>query len=90
MKTVLSLLLTAFFACAVPTAYNADNEIRFSDGYEGSSYTGTSTETASYATKSVTESYISGDLPKYYNAGTNTNACATVAGAIIVGYYDTL
>jgi len=88
MKTVLSLLLTAFLACAAPTAYSANDEMRFSDGYEGSSYTGTSTETVSYATKSETESYISGDLPKYYNKGTNTNACATVAGAIIVGYYD--
>ena len=60
----------------------------FSSEYNGSVYKGSSTEYISYSKKSESEEIIHSALPRYYNAGTNVNTCANVAGAIALGYYD--
>ena len=63
-------------------------EMVFADGYNGTTYEGSSVETMEYYTKTDNEISTKGALPKYYNAGSNTNACANVAGSILLGYYD--
>lgn len=63
-------------------------EMVFADGYNGSTYEGSSTETISYNTKDDNEIAISGAVPKYSFGGSLLNTCANVAGGILLGYYD--
>lgn len=63
-------------------------EMFFADGYNGSTYVGSSTETIDYNTKSDTKISINGGLPKYYDVSVKKNTCANVAGSILLGYYD--
>lgn len=60
----------------------------FADGYNGSTYEGASVDTMAYDHKTDGEISIKGALPKYHNSGVNRNACANVAGSILLGYYD--
>lgn len=54
---------------------------------DGSSYV--ETEEINYSTKTVTSYVINSSFPCYYNTNPElTNACANVAGANILGYFD--
>lgn len=64
------------------------DEMRFSDGYNGSTFERSETLSVSYATKEESETAINGNLPLYYNAGNYTNTCANTAGAITLDFYD--
>lgn len=89
MKKFLSVFLSVFvFLCVISVVPKAKAERFFADGYNGSTYEGAGIEVISYSKKDDQEIYIAGGLPKYYNAGTNHNTCANVAGAIVLGYYD--
>ena len=89
MKQIISIIMSALLIVGVVGYMPRPNaEYYFADGYNGSTYEYSSTETIDYATKSDNEISITGSLPKYYNDGTYRNTCANVAGAIILGYYD--
>jgi len=46
-------------------------------------------ETVNYSSIQTEEDYINPYFPEYYNTNTNlTNACAPVAGSMIIGFYD--
>lgn len=71
-------------------AYAASNdEIFYSDNsYSDNGEFTIVTETLSYATKESSPIYrINSTFPNYYNKMLN-NACANVAGANLIGYYD--
>lgn len=63
-------------------------EQTYADGFNGSTFLYTEKETVSYSSKKESEVSISGGLPKYYSTFSNTNDCAPVAGAIVLGYFD--
>jgi len=85
MKFLTSILLSALTLTALPVG-TAANEIRFSDGYNGSTYVKSESMTITYATKDVVEYSINGNVPVYYSD--LSNCCANVAGAEVLGYYD--
>lgn len=68
-----------------------NNDIYYCDdlNYNGEGDSYVSTEIINYATKTVTSYSINGSFPSYYNTNSQlVNACANVAGANIIGYYD--
>lgn len=89
MKHFISIFMSMLLMLGV-TGYlpHTEKDWFFADGYNGSTYEGSSIETINYSTKSDNEISISGALPKYHNSGTNVNTCANVAGAITLGYFD--
>lgn len=72
------------FAAVAKEIYYAD------DGYFGSSESTLQTETFAYSTSKIVESnLVNNTFPAYYNLNNAlSNACANVAGANIIGYYD--
>lgn len=89
MKKFLCSILVICLVISGSCFYNVQaEEMRFSDGYNGSTYERSETLPVSYATKEESETAINGNLPLYYNAGNYTNTCANTAGAITLGYYD--
>lgn len=81
LGVVLALGSVGFFPAAAAEAY-------FADGYNGSTYEGYSYLTIDYTTKSDSEIFIFGGVPKYYDTTALLNTCANTAGAILLGYYD--
>lgn len=53
-------------------------EMVFADGYNGSTYVGSSTETIDYNTKSDTQISINGGLPKYYDVSVKKTPARTL------------
>lgn len=89
MKKFLSVFLSVFvLLCAVSMIPEVKAERFFADGFNGSTYEGSSTEIVDFARKDDEEVSIKGALPKYSNAGTYRNTCANTAGAILLGYYE--
>lgn len=89
MKQMISVCMSLVFLFGL-AAYlpSAEGETFFADGYNGSTYEGTSYETITFSTKDDNELAIYGAVPKYSFVGTNLNTCANVAGGILLGYYD--
>lgn len=82
---VSAFTLTCLYHVAPESAY-AEGEIYY--GAE-SGVASVSTETFSYSYYLVDSGYANPYCPQYYNTNSSlTNACAPVAGAIVVGYYD--
>lgn len=89
MRNLLCSILIMYLIINSNYFYNVQiDEMRFSDGYNGSTYERSEALSVSYATKEESETAINGNLPLYYNAGSYTNTCANTAGAITLGYYD--
>ena len=89
MKRFISICLCLVLAAGVIGYVPSVNGAWFfADGYNGSTYEGSSTEIIRYGTKTDIENSMKGALPKYHDSGTNDNACANVAGSIILGFYD--
>jgi len=83
-------LMICFFAVFAASAYESTEkyygEISYSDSYIGKS----ETETINYATKNIVSyNRVNITFPECYNTNDNLeNACANVAGANIINYYD--
>lgn len=89
MKQFVSIFMSMMLLlCVIAMVPDVNAERVFADGYNGSTYEGSSTETIDYYTKTDNEISIKGAVPKYHNTGSNRNTCANVAGSIVVGYYD--
>ncbi len=100
IRILTAILLAAVFAVAMamtfkltnPTVAYADDSAFASETeifYKGGTLYSTANETISYATKSVESYNINDSYPNYYNTDSALkNACAAVAGANIIGFYD--
>ena len=89
MKKFLSVFLSVLvLLCAVSMIPEVKAERFFADGFNGSTYEGSSTEIVDFARKDDEEVSIKGAVPKYSNIGVYQNTCANTAGAILLGYYE--
>ena len=89
MKQIASIFLCVLlFLCCAGYISVPINERVYADGFNGSTYEGSATETITYSTKKDNKSFIAGGVPKYFNTTEYTNTCANVGGAIVLGYYD--
>lgn len=86
------LLIPEPFNCLAETDENTEiEELYFcDDGFSNAGSKTTVTETFAYATKeTVTNVQINNTFPAYYNTDISlTNACGSVAGANVIGFYD--
>lgn len=91
MKKTMSWVISIFMllACVFPIAGIAEKALVYADdGFNGASFQGTETEYVNYTTKTETDQFLLGAVPKYSDISDHPNTCANTAGATAIGYYD--
>lgn len=87
MKRFMTILMSGLIVASFFGLHNV-NEMTFADGYNGASLENSEKVSIEFARKDDEEFVIKGGLPKYSDRSDRINTCATVAGAIVLGYYD--
>ncbi|MDE6411338.1 MAG: hypothetical protein K2L02_02230 [Clostridia bacterium] len=86
-KTIVALVMGTVLVANMFLGMKTEKVLAAETNFCGAGEFISTSETLSYARKETSEYSIKGDLPNY-TASLGNTACANIAGAVLIGYYD--